>query len=200
MDREQLKHRIVGAIVLVALGVIFIPMIFSDDQDPSVNINRTNIPDKPGELSQLREVTIPAAEPLPPHNIEPRRIVTESKAGNKKTTAADNKTAADKDKQVTTSATKQKTPSVTAKVSATPKPALSWVVQVASLRRHKSALALQRKLRKGNFEAFVEAVKTDKGEIYRVRVGPELKREDAQRLQQQIVKQYKLKGVVMRHP
>ncbi len=50
------------------------------------------------------------------------------------------------------------------------------------------------------YATFVEAVKSKQGMKYRVRVGPELTRALADKLQKQLVKKAKLKGVVQSYP
>jgi DedD protein len=74
---------------------------------------------------------------------------------------------------------------------------VSWVVQVGSFSQSRNALALRDKLRKNGFTAFVEKYR-DKGKSsYRVRVGPELKRENAEKQLQRLKSKLQLKGIVM---
>lgn len=74
------------------------------------------------------------------------------------------------------------------------------MVQVGSFGNRANALALQKKLRKHQFPAFVEFVKNKDGSVYRVRVGPEVKRAKAEKVMQAIHKKLEIKGVVMSHP
>jgi DedD protein len=60
-------------------------------------------------------------------------------------------------------------------------------------------LKLRDKIRSGGFASYVEAVRTDKGVIYRVRVGPELNRSAAENLQQRLAKDMKVRGFVVSH-
>jgi DedD protein len=81
-------------------------------------------------------------------------------------------------------------------------PALSaWAVQVAAFGEKSKALALQEKLIANKISAFTEqSGKGDKA-IYRVKVGPELKRENAEKLRDQIENEHDLKGsFVIKHP
>jgi DedD protein len=77
--------------------------------------------------------------------------------------------------------------------------AQAWVVQVGSFSQSGNALALRDKLRSNGFTAFVEKLKTAEGTVYRVRVGPELKRENAEKQLKQLQLQMNLKGIVMEH-
>ena len=183
MDNQLLKRRVIGATVLVALGVIFIPMILSGGRD-EMPLFGSNIPDKPKAIKRLKsleipkapvvekseEIRIPVAEHLPPANIELKKSAKQN--GNAKQTKA---------RQTVSS----------------PK---AWVVQVGSFGKRANALALQKKLRKHQFPAFVEFVKNRDGSVYRVRVGPEVKRAKAEASMQAIHTKLKIKGVVLSHP
>ncbi|HEB99529.1 MAG TPA: SPOR domain-containing protein [Thiotrichales bacterium] len=80
-------------------------------------------------------------------------------------------------------------------------PALSgWVVQVGSFGREANALALRDRLRAKGYTAFVEKARTDKGLVFRVRVGPELERQNAERLRERLAGDFKLKAIVTRYP
>ena len=80
-------------------------------------------------------------------------------------------------------------------------PTLSgWVVQVGSFGREANALALRDRLRAKGYTAFVEKARTGKGLVFRVRVGPELERENAERLQTRLSKDFGLKAIVTRYP
>ncbi len=191
MDKQLLKRRVIGATVLVALGVIFIPMILSGGRD-NMPLFGSNIPDKPKAIERLKsveipspalvakneEIRIPVDEHLAPANIEQKKF----KAQPKPTT--------DTQKDDATVAT-VKTKSSNLK---------AWVVQVGSFAKRTNALALQKKLRKHQFPAFVEFIKNQDGSIYRVRVGPEVKQAKAEAAMQTIYKKLKIKGVVMSHP
>ena len=191
VDNRLLKQRIIGAAVLVGLAVIFIPMILSGGRD-EMPLFGSNIPDKPRSIEKLKsieipqpeaikkpdEVRIPVDEGLPPARLEKQQASggSKNKSGN-----LDNIVS-------------RLTPN---KKSAAPK---AWAVQLGSFSRRENALALQKKLRKNNFAAFVEFIKNRKGGVYRVRIGPEVKREKAEKILQAVQKKLDIKGVVVSHP
>jgi DedD protein len=76
---------------------------------------------------------------------------------------------------------------------------VAWVVQVGSFAQSDNALALRDKLRAKGFTAFVEKIGTDSGTVYRVRIGPELKRESAEEQLQRLQREMKMKGIVLGH-
>jgi cell division septation protein DedD len=90
-----------------------------------------------------------------------------------------------------------------AKPAETPKPAASnvgFAVQLGAFSKAADANALRDKLRAGGFSAFVEQVKTDKGTLSRVRVGPVASRADADKLKAQVAAKVGINGMVRPHP
>ena len=83
------------------------------------------------------------------------------------------------------------------------KPAASnvgFAVQLGAFSQAADANALRDKLRAGGFSAFVEQVKTDKGTLSRVRVGPVASRADADKLKAQVAAKVGISGMVRPHP
>jgi len=90
-----------------------------------------------------------------------------------------------------------------AKPVESPKPAASnvgFAVQLGAFSQAADANALRDKLRAGGFSAFVEQVKTDKGTLSRVRVGPVASRADADTLKAQVAAKVGINGMVRPHP
>ncbi len=198
MDKAQLKQRIVGAIVIIALGVIFIPMVLNRDENKT-GITGSNIPLKPRELEQLAKQTPPPPPPAPVVPAETRQLVDKDtpplpqatpllEQENSAPAKAQPPAAADTKKD------KASTPAQMVK-------ARGWVVQVASFTDRNKALHLRDRVRKAKFNCFVESSTGKRGTLYRVRVGPVIKRQEADRLQARMAKQLKLKGtLVMAYP
>ena len=85
----------------------------------------------------------------------------------------------------------------------TPAPAnlSGWAVQVGVFTRKEGAEELAKRLRDGGYAAFVEPVKLAGGQTsHRVRIGPEVKRENAQRIQAEVKSKFKLDALVVAHP
>jgi DedD protein len=195
MDKQQLKKRLVGAIVLVALGIIFIPMILSGDHD-SGTIWGTNIPDKPKPLQELAQRPIPEMPVPPPPPAETRDLVDNtSKSDKTPATPAPSEPPQTKP-EATAVTTMPSQPANPAKVEQ----ARAWVVQVGSFSQQANAISLRDKLRKHKFTAFVESIQSFGSTVYRVRVGPHVLRTDAEAQQASLAKQLNVKGVVLAHP
>lgn len=77
-----------------------------------------------------------------------------------------------------------------------------WAVQVGVFTKKEGAEELAARLRAGGYAAFVEPVKLGGGQTsHRVRVGPEAKRENAQRIQGELKTKFKLvDALVVTHP
>ena len=201
MDRTQFKQRIVGAIVLVALGVIFIPMILDQEIDDSP-ISGTNIPMKPEKLKDLAEQKPPEAPAGPKVDTDKPRLVDELTPQTEQTDVAVSETKPS-EKPVSTkpTTTKPAESKSTAQPKKTESKTRAWAVQVASLTDRGKAMKLRDRLRKAGYKAFVESLHTSKGTVYRVRVGPVVQREKADALKNKIIRQLKLKdALVMPHP
>ena len=90
-----------------------------------------------------------------------------------------------------------------AKPAEAPKPAaanVGFAVQLGAFSKPEDADALRDRLRAGGFSAFVEQVRTDKGTLSRVRVGPVISRADADQLKAQIASKVGMDGMVRPHP
>ncbi|MEQ8427200.1 MAG: SPOR domain-containing protein [Gammaproteobacteria bacterium] len=208
---QRLKERLVGAAVLVVLAVIFIPMILTGPVDTGA-IEETNIPAKPDE--KFKPTLVPISG-----SISPVESVTREKSTADTDTTiietAETDVAPATESSAAESGTEtreQEPPEAEAQPAASPRPQAekqksdkpvglsAWVVQLGSFSSKVNADKLNLSLRKEGFPAFVEPIQQDKKTIYRVRVGPELLRSDAEKLLKSINEKMKLKGIVLSYP
>ncbi|MCO6414035.1 MAG: SPOR domain-containing protein [Thiogranum sp.] len=199
-----LKQRLVGAIVLVALGVIFIPMLL-EGPDETLVPKMEELPEfadpRPGEpfeafpssgaMSDEPETSVvteeaPSEPDLPETAPEPEPALLPE-------TAASAQTESTPPPEVAS-------PATTATQAAEPGPLGSWVVQVGSFSSQQNALVLRDKLREGGFPTQVEKVQVDSKTHYRVRVGPFLERAEADRNQRQLSDKFSLTARVLSYP
>jgi len=75
-----------------------------------------------------------------------------------------------------------------------------FAVQLGAFGKAEDANALRDKVRAAGFSAFVEQVRTDKGALNRVRVGPVANRADAEQLRAQVASKVGISGMVRPHP
>jgi len=189
----QLKQRLVGAVVLVSLAVILIPMLLPGEGRLGQTPQGSSIPAEP----DYRFTPLPEAPPAPPlAEAPPVPQETLPQPAKKPPKAAAAKIDTRPDLPLDAATPKQK-PVAASKDG----PATGWVVQVGSFSRAPNAHALRDKLRKQGHAAFVEAVKDKSGKpVFRVRVGPEVRRDLAEELQQRLARDAGLKGIVLRYP
>jgi DedD protein len=224
---HRLKERLIGAAILVMLAVIFIPMILNNAGSNETAITRTNIPEPPAGDFNTRVVPLRESDVQQPPE-QPRETVTEEVAGEQAppqetepkvatpTTREEGKEATtpapEEAKPAAAPVTKPAAPQAAAKTAA-PAPSAgttsaqsrdargltAWVVQIGSFSSQANADRLVKKLRDAGYPAFVEPVKQGGEKVYRVRVGPELQRSDAQALRDKLMKELKMKGLMVYH-
>ncbi len=195
---EHVKQRLVGAVVLVSLAVIFIPMLLDSGEQGGMPLFGSNIPKKPDYQFEPLDIPldpvkpIEANEPLLVEKAEPAPPKVKPLSPTAKPAPAAQ--PAPPKAKTEPLVVKAETPAEPAKPAAE---ANAWVVQVGSFSNSANALKLRDKLRARGFTAFVEKLEGGEGLVYRVRVGPELKRELADTLRDKLQQEMKLKGIVM---
>ena len=203
---EQIKQRLVGAVVLVSLAVIFIPMLLDGGENSSMPRFGSNIPQQPEFDFEPLEIPLqsPAAETERPQVIDkPEQSTPPVASAPPKASSepAPVKPVPDKPlvakPEPTREAPKEAADAIKPTANGEP---IAWVLQVGSFSQSANALALRDKLRQNGFTAFVEKYRDAGNTSYRVRVGPELKRETIEKQQGQIEAKLKLKGIIMGQP
>ena len=137
----------------------------------------------PAATAPIADTSKPVAKPLPP---EP-------------------KPAAPKPAPATPPATAKTETPKPAPPAARPAPApaaanVGFVVQLAAFAKPADAEALRDRARAAGFSAFTESVKTDKGTLTRVRIGPVADRAAADQLKSQVQAKLGVAGIVRPHP
>ncbi len=215
----MLKQRVIGALVLLALIIIFVPMLFNRQDDArKVAVEAPPQPAAPTvPATEVQPVQTPEAPPVVVVPDEPAKPLGKPQtpiAGTAGQAPTQNAPVSPAPAQSQPAAPVAKAPATPAPVasapaapSATPAPAAkpdsrlgaanlpnSWSVQLASLSSRPSADALQAKLRSQGYNAYV---RTADG-MNRVFVGPVIERNEADRLRDQLNKQNGVKGFVVR--
>ncbi len=202
MDQAH-KQRLVGGIVLVALGLILIPTILDFSQEASDPMAGVEIPESP-DVMKMEVLPLEVwSERIDPEIDSANRIV--------ETPAAPQQPAQQSATDKAEPAKSQQQAPIPKKVAeAEPKPqtatktdipegATAWVVQIASFSDESKAFRLRDKLRKLGHPAFIERGRKSGQLTYRVKVGPVLQRSKADSLKKQVAKQTKLDGLVMQY-
>lgn len=173
MDRAQLKYRIVGALVLVSLALIVVPLLLDLGPREVAEPVRLSFPEHPviaGESPALPHGESGSTEwqqTPPPTLVEQvRESLDEDEAG---------------------------PPEVPQGVEA-------WVVQAASFESAASAQELLGRLREADFPAFIETGRAGGKDIHRVRIGPVFTADAAAQIRERLGSRFKLDGLVMKFP
>lgn len=198
---EQLKRRLIGVSVLVALAIIFLPMLLSHKPVAEHSGKMADIPSEPAREFDPALLQDPppkeafsAPEPPP---VDPEPATEKETSPVVPATPVVVAKPETKPKPVVA----EKKPE---KETVSPKPASSpfaWVVQVASFSSRDSADKLVKKLRKAGLDTMNPSVVTVAGKkYYRVRVGPEIDKKRAQNMLPRINRISGTEGQVVRYP
>lgn len=195
LDRG-LKQRMVGALVLVALAVVFLPMLLSrEDEMRRVVVDAPPMPAMP----VVPEIVVQPTDVIEPQALPQEPIAEASEAPVAEPTPA----LAPESAPAAPIQPLPTKPEVAATPPAKPAPAarldgnslpISWSVQMASLSSRSGAENLQKTLRTQGYNAYI---RTFDG-MNRVFVGPLIERAEAERLRDQLNRQHKLSGFVVR--
>lgn len=203
------KQRMVGALVLVALAVIFLPMLFSrQDEQRQVTVEAPAAPQAPSMPQvQMESVAVPEPQALPQELVPADEEVAEDTAPAAPVAAAPAPTAPIAiAKPTAPPAVAKPIPAPAQPIAAASKPdttqsrvdanglSVSWSVQLASLSSRASAESLQKTLRSQGYNAYIRSADGKN----RVFVGPLIERAEADRLRDLLSRQQNLKGFVVR--
>lgn len=183
---QKLKQRLVGAVVLISLAVIFIPIILEGPDDewtprvqeipvpPQIEYQaevELPVPDEQPALAP--ETTAPAEAPAPE---APTAVVPSPPA---------EQPAPDRPEPVA------EQPPARAKV-----PAGSWFIQVGSFSQQLNASGLRDRLKKTGYNSRLQEIAAANGKVWRVLVGPFETRAAAEKQRDSITSQHHMKGLV----
>ncbi|MGH6636341.1 MAG: SPOR domain-containing protein [Gammaproteobacteria bacterium] len=187
MIEERLKQRLVGAVVLTTVAVIFIPMAFQE---------RPKSEQAPVTKSQARfTASGPSAEhpPLPVDAVEVEPGVEPISTTDELSQDLAPDRLPSQDAGRPSKPPQAETLSDRPSADAT---RAGWVVQLASFSREANAKSLRAKLVAQGFAAFIEKTAS----MYRVRVGPTSGQQKARALRAALKQAVNLQGVVVRYP
>src|SRR3989344_3323667 len=187
------KHRIVGAIVLVALVVIFVPMIL-DEREPPPELKGVREALPRTGISETRVVVtpVPGSEVKPMENSEAAKDTLPSVESK---TAPEIKSVAPTEKPVMVKKP-EPAPEKTAKPASESKIDDGWMVQVGTFSNTQNALRLRDKLKGLGHSVHADSVTVGGKKPWRMRVAPFAGRARADKAQAQIRKETGVAGVV----
>jgi len=170
MDR-LLKERVIGAIVLVVLAVLIVPVFLDGTADDTEIVSQVvSLPGQNAQenMTQIVVLNRDRAEPVPtsapasaPQETKPEPIISKPREAAKKAVSAP------------VSATKE--------LPIAPESSTGmWAVQLGSFSNQENAERLAADLRKQGYAAFLSQLDTGSGALHRVRIGPQKDRDGAE--------------------
>jgi DedD protein len=186
--KRRARRRLIGAIVLVTVIIVVLPMVLDSEPKPPGQAVKVDIPSPdsgrftskvvpvaPGPESKSAKAPEPKAEAQPPAEEKKAPAPEPAKPALKAETELAQKPPPP-----------ARPPEKKAKPAA-PKPAAGrYVVQVIALADAGKAKELQEKIAAAGIKSYTEVVKTAKGDVTRVRVGPFTTREQAEKAREQL--------------
>ena len=194
---QKLKQRLVGAVVLISLAVIFIPVILEgpdDEWTPRVQ----EIP-VPPQIEYQAEIELPVPDEAPSPAAE---TATPAQPPVPETQTADVPPPAEQPAPVRTEpAAEQPAPVKAEPVAEQPaaSPAAvagAWVIQVGSFSQQLNASGLRDRLEKTGYNSRLQEITSGTGKAWRVLVGPFDTRAAAEKQRDRITGQHHMKGMV----
>lgn len=201
MVKEAVKHRLIGAAVIAAVAVLFLPSFFKDRQAYQVD-TESQIPERPSitavDFNEPQQVE--GIEPAP--SPETMFVPEEAEA----LPAAVAKEIAKEVKATSTLSSAGAQSSIASKAST---PAVAemplnahglpnaWVIQVASLSNSEAATKLRDQLQSEGHKAYIRVVDSGGSKIHRVFIGPKLDKAEATSLKSQVDKRFNVKSLVL---
>ncbi|MGV6475235.1 SPOR domain-containing protein [Azotobacter vinelandii] len=205
---KRLKQRMIGALVMLALAVIFLPMLFTrEDEVRQVVVEAPPMPEAPpAPKVELEPVAVPEPVVLPEEpqsvpvvagapaaavpSVPPAAPAVSAKAPAKPTPPPAKPQAA---ALTPTPPPTQAKAAEASRLDANSLP-VAWSIQLASLSNTANAQALQKTLRGQGYNAYIRHVDG----MNRIYVGPVAERSEANRLRDQLKRQHNLSGFVVR--
>lgn len=198
--RESVKHRLIGAAVLAAIAVLFLPSFFKDRQQYQVDTS-SHIPGRPSITAvDFNEPTRPEGiEPAPapetmfvPNEVESIPATQVPPAEQAVSAAA--QTSSGQPSSSRAAKTDASVPVIPLNAQGLPD---TWVIQVASLSAQAAANKLRDQLQAEGHKAYVRAVPSANTTIYRVFIGPKQDKSEALAIKSQLDKRLKVNSLVL---
>ena len=199
---DILKQRLVGALILVALGVVFWPIIFVEPGDQEA-AQQARIPPRPGVAVTPLEAPDLAGLRSSPENLEYAGAEAEdapvAQAAETPAPAVDDSPSQGIDKPSPASVVAQQPaqrtreqPPEQLKLDSDCVP-IAWILQVATVSSAEKAEQLRQRLLEVDQKAYVKKVKRGGKNLYRVYIGPKFERDKLEKMQANIDRQFGVK-------
>ncbi len=223
-----LKQRLIGALILIALGVVFWPIIFVEPESaaglsgarmpppPAVDTTPIEPPDKAGlrttpELDVQNQARAQeqdaASDVVAAASADADATADESAAGDA-TTREESQDSGGAAPMAAAVPAQQSTPPSTQTARSEPpvKPTIdaegvpvAWILQVVSLSAKANAESVRDDLISGGHKAYVKPIKRGDKTLYRVYVGPKFERARLESIKPRVDRQFGVSSMIVRY-
>lgn len=206
---QKLKQRLTGAIVLVALAVIFVPIILEGPDDEWTPRSHS-IPEQP-QMDYRADMELELPEPATADGERSGSVITEALSMQQQ--APEPKQPLEEKAAPVPGTGKTPAPVAVppepARVVPAPSPGSAkvasppvkgWFVQVGSFGQEMNASGLRERLKSAGYDARLKKVAIGKGYAYRVLVGPSTSRAGAEKIAARLESGQQLAGMVIEYP
>ncbi len=191
---QHLKQRLVGATVLIVLGIIVLPMILDKpvSLEPEPEVTNIELPYSRVEEKPEQTQTIP------------EEVIARYEQPEEKPQASEPTKQKPAQKPAVVSQEKEKVPVPEIKPEIRPveppkktEGSMQWAVQMGSFSSKENADRLVKRLKAQKFLAYFEDVDSNGKVIYRVRVGPFNSKIKTEKMKQKLDQKEKLKTLIV---
>jgi len=171
----KLKQRLIGAVIIISLAIIILPILLDGNQEERIQLTRRVPPPPAIEVAPFNPADLKA---------DMDRIEQESA-----------RTIPQR------SANPVDSESLDAQALALDSDGLpvAWSLQVAAFQSEENAVRLREELRDRGYQSYRVDGDSEEGPVSRVLVGPALQRASLERIQHQIEEEFGLKGKIIRY-
>lgn len=192
---DGLKQRLIGALVLIAIAVIFLPSLFSGEHGRRLD-TRTQIPPAPETKVVVIEQPKPVVDiPKAPAPEAMYQLLEEDEVVSVEKELATVQEAAEVVKPKAVPVPQLAPNKVGLDERNIPK---AWAIQVASYNTEARANTLVEQLKADGYKAFLHPAVIGKGKVYRVLVGPKIDRANALQVKADLDKLLKVSSILVK--
>lgn len=206
---DVLKQRLVGALILLALGVVFWPIVFVQPEEKT-NLGQRGIPTPPpvaitpidepgpaglrGSPDQLASEEPPVVDSL---DADPGNAGSEAEGLAPDPAVMPEASAASDSESAAATVARSEAPQRLA-VDSDGVP-VAWTLQVATVSSYEKADALRQRLLQKSEKAYITSVSSGGKQLYRVCVGPKFERDELEKMQAGINAEFGVNTMLVRY-
>lgn len=186
------KYRLIGAGLLIASSAVLLPLVLDGERPEELNVQIV-VPEKPS----FPEVAIAPVQPVA--ELEEQSAMEDLDVNNIELINVEPEPEPSIQMAAQPQSVEKAKPAPAPKAVEVKKDLAPigerWTLQVATFGKQDNATRTLKKLKDAGYPAYVMSSNS----LYKVFVGPELKREASERMKNKVLKEFKLSGIVVKY-